>query len=215
MTTRFKLPLIPPSPRRRSWRGVVALAQWPHSVNLVLALNAARKLGVLPEETFAGTRGRQFPRHRAGHRPWCRLRPTARVRSGGLHLGGGHRRNLHFTARLACLGADGEPPARPGIPVFNRTLTIEGDTELGLPGQEALPRCPRVGRACRGGHAPTLPQKLNARARAPRRRNSPLLSTALQFLIGSARRKSLIWPARTPIREKNEAVAMYCLRLDL
>jgi hypothetical protein len=36
------------------------LPQWPHSINLALALNAARKLGVLPEESLQELEGKRF-----------------------------------------------------------------------------------------------------------------------------------------------------------
>ena len=131
MTTRFKLPMIPafilpPLVARLGAR----LPQWPHSVNLVLALNAARKLGVLPEDTLQELEGRQF---------------RVTVLDTGMVVDFAYRQgafrpvfisvgtpDLHFTARLSAFLQMVSRQEDPDTLFFNRSLTIEGDTELGL-----------------------------------------------------------------------------------
>ena len=106
------------------------LPQWPHSVNLALALNAARKLGVLPEETLQLLEGRYF---------------RVTVLDTGMELDftyntGAFRPvfvspgkpDLHFTARLSAFLQLVSRQEDPDTLFFNRTLTVEGDTELGL-----------------------------------------------------------------------------------
>jgi len=131
MTARFKLPVIPaftlpPLVARLGAR----LPQWPHSVNLVLALNAAKKLGVLPEDTLQELEGRQF---------------RVTVLDTGMVVDFAYRQgafrpvfispgapDLHFTARLSAFLQMVSRQEDPDTLFFNRNLTIEGDTELGL-----------------------------------------------------------------------------------
>jgi O2-independent ubiquinone biosynthesis accessory factor UbiT len=106
------------------------LPQWPHSVNLALALNAARKLGVLPDETLQELEGRYFR---------VTVLDTGMVvdftYSGGVFrpvfVAGGEP-NLHFTARLSAFLQMVSRQEDPDTLFFNRSLSIEGDTELGL-----------------------------------------------------------------------------------
>ena len=106
------------------------LPQWPHSVNLALALNAARKLGVLPEETLQQLEGRQFR---------VTVLDTGMV-ADFAYLNGAFRPvflpsttpDLHFTARLSAFLQMVSRQEDPDTLFFNRTLTVEGDTELGL-----------------------------------------------------------------------------------
>ncbi|MCX7166242.1 MAG: SCP2 sterol-binding domain-containing protein [Rhodocyclales bacterium] len=106
------------------------LPQWPHSVNLVLALNAARKLGVLPEDTLQELEGRffrvtvldtgmvaDFAYSAAAFRP--------------VFISPG-KPDLHFTARLSAFLQMVSRQEDPDTLFFNRSLSIEGDTELGL-----------------------------------------------------------------------------------
>ncbi|MCF8151513.1 MAG: SCP2 sterol-binding domain-containing protein [Burkholderiaceae bacterium] len=106
------------------------LPQWPHSVNLALALNAARKLGVLPEDSLQELEGRTFRvtvldtgmvvdfAYRAGA-----FRPVFRASAAP---------DLHFTAQLSAFLQMVSRQEDPDTLFFNRTLSIEGDTELGL-----------------------------------------------------------------------------------
>ena len=106
------------------------LPQWPHSVNLALALNAANKLGVLPQETLQELEG-------------CSFRVT--VLDTGMVADFTYRQgafrpiflaldtpDLHFTARLSAFLQMVSRQEDPDTLFYNRTLSIEGDTELGL-----------------------------------------------------------------------------------
>jgi len=106
------------------------LPQWPHSVNLALALNAARKLGVLPEDTLQQLEGRHFR---------VTVLDTGMVADFVYELGAFRpvflspgKPDLHFTARLSAYLQMVSRQEDPDTLFFNRTLTIEGDTELGL-----------------------------------------------------------------------------------
>jgi len=106
------------------------LPQWPHSVNLVLALNAARKLGVLPEETLQQLEGRQFR---------VTVLDTGMVADFAYNRGAFRpilfpldKPDLHFTANLSAFMQMVSRQEDPDTLFFNRTLTVEGDTELGL-----------------------------------------------------------------------------------
>lgn len=131
MANALKLPTIPPFalPTLVARFGA-RLPQWPHSVNLALALNAARKLGVLPEDSLQQIEGRHFRVtvldtgmvadfcYRQGA-----FRPVFAVAA---------KPDLHFTARLSAFLQMVSRQEDPDTLFFNRTLTIEGDTELGL-----------------------------------------------------------------------------------
>jgi predicted lipid carrier protein YhbT len=106
------------------------LPQWPHSVNLALALNAAKKLGVLPEDTLAQLEGKRFRvtvldtggvadfTYRGGmFRPLLAPRETP---------------DLQFAAPLSAYLQMVSRQEDPDTLFFRRTLSIEGDTELGL-----------------------------------------------------------------------------------
>lgn len=106
------------------------LPQWPHSVNLVLALNAAKKLGVLPEETLQELEGRRFR---------VTVLDTGGVADFEYRLGAfrplfraTQPPDLHFTAPLSAFLQMVSRQEDPDTLFFNRTLSIEGDTELGL-----------------------------------------------------------------------------------
>lgn len=106
------------------------LPQWPHSVNLALALNAAKKLGVLPEDTLAQLEGKRF-------------RVTV-LDTGGIAdftyrnglfrplLSPREAPDLQFTAPLSAYLQMVSRQEDPDTLFFRRTLSIEGDTELGL-----------------------------------------------------------------------------------
>ena len=106
------------------------LPQWPHSVNLVLALNAARKLGVLPEDTLRELEGRCFR---------VTVLDTGMVADFTYSAGAFRpvfipvgKPDLHFTARLSAFLQMVSREEDPDTLFFNRSLSIEGDTELGL-----------------------------------------------------------------------------------
>jgi predicted lipid carrier protein YhbT len=106
------------------------LPQWPHSINLVLALNAARKLGILPEDTLQQLEGRYFR---------VTVLDTGMVADFAYNHGTFRpvfipldKPDLHFTARLSAFLQMVSRQEDPDTLFFNRTLTVEGDTELGL-----------------------------------------------------------------------------------
>jgi predicted lipid carrier protein YhbT len=99
-------------------------------VNLALALNAARKLGVLPEETLAEIEGKRFR---------VTVLDTGMV-ADFTYRGGAFRPlwntagkpDLQFTAALSAYLQMVSRQEDPDTLFFNRSLSIEGDTELGL-----------------------------------------------------------------------------------
>ena len=108
----------------------VHLPQWPHSLALATALNAAAKVGLLPEDSLAQLEGRSFvvevvdaggqacfTYRRGRFRPLFRL-PDAPDLS--------FRANLSAFLQLLARQED------PDTLFFNRDLSITGDTELGL-----------------------------------------------------------------------------------
>lgn len=105
------------------------LPQWPHSLSLCTALNAAIRLGVLPEETLDLCEGRQFlvavEDGGTEARFTCRNRlftPSSAAMVPDVSFRGA------FHAYLKLLTRQEDPDTL----FFNRQLTIEGDTELGL-----------------------------------------------------------------------------------
>ena len=106
------------------------LPQWPHSLSLVCGLNVARKLGVLPEDTLAEIDGRTFR--------------VSVLDTGGIAdftvqngvfrplLKANDTPDLHFSANLSAFLQLLSRQEDPDTLFFNRELTIEGDTELGL-----------------------------------------------------------------------------------
>jgi len=106
------------------------LPQWPHSVNLVLALNAARKLGVLPEDTLRELEGRTFR---------VTVLDTGMVADFTYQHGAfrlvfrpSTAPDLHFTARLSAFLQLVSRQEDADTLFFNRALAVAGDTELGL-----------------------------------------------------------------------------------
>lgn len=106
------------------------LPQWPHSLSLVAGLNIAAKLGVLPADALSELEGHRF-------------RVTV-LDSGGVadfQVRGGvfkpiftrpEKPDLHFSATLSAFLQLLSRQEDPDTLFFNRQLTIEGDTELGL-----------------------------------------------------------------------------------
>lgn len=105
------------------------LPQWPHAVNLVLALNLAQTLKILPEETLSALEGRTFQvtvrdtggiarfAYRAG-----RFRPLLELATPDLAFSADLATYLQLLARQE----------DPDTLFFSRALEITGDTELGL-----------------------------------------------------------------------------------
>lgn len=131
MDRRLAFPLIPtftlpPLLARLGAR----LPQWPHALNLALALNAACKLGVLPEDTLRELEGRHFRVTvlDAG------IEVNFTYAGGAFHpvFASSGTPDLQFTARLSAFLQLVSRQEDPDTLFFNRTLAIEGDTELGL-----------------------------------------------------------------------------------
>jgi predicted lipid carrier protein YhbT len=106
------------------------LPQWPHSINLALALNAARKLGVLPEESLQELEGKRFR---------VTVLDTGMVAEFSYSQGAFRpvfvspgEPDLKFTADLSAFLQMVSRQEDPDTLFFNRSLSIEGDTELGL-----------------------------------------------------------------------------------
>jgi predicted lipid carrier protein YhbT len=106
------------------------LPQWPHSINLALALNAARKLGVLPEESLQELEGKRFR---------VTVLDTGMVAEFSYSQGAFRpvfvspgAPDLQFTASLSAFLQMVSRQEDPDTLFFNRSLSIEGDTELGL-----------------------------------------------------------------------------------
>lgn len=106
------------------------LPQWPHALALVSGLNAAARLQLLPEDSLAAMEGKTFlvaVNDTGGQalfsyaRGW--FRPV-------FSLAG--EPDLSFRADLAAYLQLVSRQEDPDTLFFNRQLSIEGDTELGL-----------------------------------------------------------------------------------
>ena len=106
------------------------LPQWPHAVALTAALNAAAKLRLLPEDSLEQLGGKTFLiqvldtggqaafTYRGGFfRPLFAIPETP---------------DLAFRANLSAFLQVASRQEDPDTLFFNRELSIEGDTELGL-----------------------------------------------------------------------------------
>ena len=106
------------------------LPQWPHALVLTAGLNAALKMKLLPEDSLALLEGRTFlvdVQDTGGHasftyrdglfRPLFTLPETP---------------DLTFAAKLSAFLQLALRQEDPDTLFFNRELSIEGDTELGL-----------------------------------------------------------------------------------
>jgi predicted lipid carrier protein YhbT len=106
------------------------LPQWPHSLALATALNAAAKLGLLPEDSLALLEGRSFVVEvlDAGGQACFSYR-------GGLFrplFTAPQAPDLCFRANLSAFLQLLARQEDPDTLFFNRELSIVGDTELGL-----------------------------------------------------------------------------------
>lgn len=106
------------------------LPQWPHSLTLVAGLNAALKFGLLPEDSVAILEDKLFRVH---------VKDTGGVATftyrGGLFrpvFRPEREPDLCFAANLSAFLQLLARQEDPDTLFFNRELSIEGDTELGL-----------------------------------------------------------------------------------
>lgn len=106
------------------------LPQWPHALALVAGLNAALKLKLLPEDSAAALEEKLFR---------VQVNDTGGVATF-TYLGGlfrpvfrpGRTPDLTFAANLSAFLQLLARQEDPDTLFFNRELSIEGDTELGL-----------------------------------------------------------------------------------
>ena len=106
------------------------LPQWPHAVALTAALNAAVKMKLLPEDSLAALDGKTF---------LVQVQDTG-GQAAFTYRGGFFRPlfsptgspDLAFRANLSAFLQVASRQEDPDTLFFNRELSIEGDTELGL-----------------------------------------------------------------------------------
>ena len=106
------------------------LPQWPHAVALTTALNAATKIGLLPEDSLMALEGKTFvvEVYDTGGQ-------AAFTYRGGLFrplFSPAGSPDLAFRANLSAFLQVAARQEDPDTLFFNRELSIEGDTELGL-----------------------------------------------------------------------------------
>lgn len=106
------------------------LPQWPHALALVAGLNAAQKLKLLPEDALAALEDKLFR---------VEVYDTGGVATftyqGGLFrpvFRADRSPDLSFAANLSAFLQLLARQEDPDTLFFNRELSIEGDTELGL-----------------------------------------------------------------------------------
>jgi predicted lipid carrier protein YhbT len=123
------------------------LPQWPHSLTLIAGLNAAAKMKLLPLDSLALLEGRSFLVEvlDTGGRACFTYR-------GGLFrplFSAPSSPDLCFRANLSAFMQMVARQEDPDTLFFNRELSIEGDTELGLVVKNMLdavewPQLPRL-----------------------------------------------------------------------
>ena len=106
------------------------LPQWPHSLSLVCGLNIARKLGVMPVDTLAELDGRTFRVSVLDTGGVADFTVQNGVFKPLLKESGAP--DLHFSANVSAFLQLLTRQEDPDTLFFNRQLTVEGDTELGL-----------------------------------------------------------------------------------
>lgn len=123
MIPRFRLPVL-------IGRAARHLPQWPHAAALSIALNTACKARLLPPDSLAPLEGRTFlvAVTDAGSRAAFtfvngRFRPLLNFRGEA---------DLTFSADLSVFLRLLARQEDPDTLFFNRELSVEGDTELGL-----------------------------------------------------------------------------------
>lgn len=120
---RFKLPAFVAKVGAR-------LPQWPHAVALTTALNSAKRLRLLPEDSLALLEGRNFfvdVLDTGGQAHFCYRDGSFRPLFGAIVAP-----DLSFRANLSAFLQLIARQEDPDTLFFNRELSIEGDTELGL-----------------------------------------------------------------------------------
>ena len=109
----------------------VHLPQWPHAMTLTAGLNAAARMKLLPMDSLQLLEGRSFLRRGAGYRRDAPALPTAQACSAPL-FSVPQTPDLSFRANLSAFMQMLARQEDPDTLFFNRELSIEGDTELGL-----------------------------------------------------------------------------------
>jgi predicted lipid carrier protein YhbT len=125
---RFPIPSFPlPAPIARIG---ARLPQWPHAVALAGALNAVLRMGLLPEDDLALLENHSFLIDVAD--TGCRAAFTFRDGRFRPLFSIPDPPDLKFRANLCAFLQIVTRQEDPDTLFFNRTLDIEGDTELGL-----------------------------------------------------------------------------------
>jgi O2-independent ubiquinone biosynthesis accessory factor UbiT len=106
------------------------LPQFPHALSLVCSLNLARKLGVMPVDTLADLEGRTFRVSVLDTGGVADFTVSNGIFKPLIRFSGVP--DLHFSANLSAFLQLLSRQEDPDTLFFNRQLTIEGDTELGL-----------------------------------------------------------------------------------
>jgi predicted lipid carrier protein YhbT len=127
----FAIPTLPsfPPPALAARIGA-RLPQWPHAVALATALNTMLRMGLLPEDALALLEKRSFLIDVAD--TGCRAAFTFRNGRFRPLFSIPEPPDLKFRANLCAFLQIVTRQEDPDTLFFNRTLDIEGDTELGL-----------------------------------------------------------------------------------
>ena len=106
------------------------LPQWPHALALIAGLNAVARLKLLPEDSLAALEGRHFLIEVVD----TGGRASFSYRDGffRLQFAAAEAPDLTFRANLSAFLQLLARQEDPDTLFFNRELSIEGDTELGL-----------------------------------------------------------------------------------
>jgi predicted lipid carrier protein YhbT len=137
---RFKLPEVVAAITRR-------LPQWPHAVALTAALNGVARLKLLPDDSLAQLEGRTFLVRVLDTGGEARFLYRAGIFRPLFATSG--EPDLTFSANLSAFLQLLARQEDPDTLFFNRELSIEGDTELGLVVKNMLdaielPQLPRI-----------------------------------------------------------------------
>ncbi len=135
------------------------LPQWPHSLALASALNAAIRLKMIDGDELSALEGRVV-RIRVTDAGACASveRRDGRFRAAGSKSSA----DVSFAATMSAFAQIATRQQDPDTLFFNRRLSIEGDTELGLIVKNLLDSIELP------GFLQAAPQPLPARAQDPR-----------------------------------------------